>query len=59
MRKYNENAMFVRRLFRITLHVLPPVGQPRKGWIPKKERKVTKDTLPYRLKSGSVVRSGC
>ena len=21
------------RLFRITLHVLPPVGQPRKGWI--------------------------
>ena len=32
MRKYNENAMFVR-LFRITLHVLPPVGQPRKGWI--------------------------
>ena len=32
MRKYNENAMFVR-LFRITLYVLPPIGQPRKGWI--------------------------
>ena len=32
MRKYNENAMFVR-LFRITLHVLPPVGQLRKRWI--------------------------
>ena len=32
MRKYNENAMFVR-LFQIMLHVLPPVDQPRKGWI--------------------------
>ena len=56
MRKCNENAMFVG-LFRITLHVLPPVGQPRKGWIGRGVSYLCDCVLPGELRFESATDS--